>query len=141
MFQNLKAMPGILKWLTALTLVPPLFVLCTLIPNGSVKVYGSPMTNSAWWSCGAGVVVALLAVMMVVAEILLLQRSKYSRPVFLIAMASTMLSGLPLEQLLEPKVTPPLWPTVFDLIPIALMTWYLYASKAVQTYFHPKSFP
>ena len=51
-------MPGILKWLTVVGLVPPLFLLGTLIPNGSINVDGKPMANSDWWSCGAGAVVA-----------------------------------------------------------------------------------
>jgi hypothetical protein len=47
-FNNLKAMPGILKWLTAVCLVPPIFFLGTLIPNGSINVNGRPMLNSVW---------------------------------------------------------------------------------------------
>jgi hypothetical protein len=75
--QNIKAMPNILKWLTAVSLVPTLFVLGTLIPNGSVKVNGRPMANSLWWACGAGATVAVVATMMTFATLLLVQRSKW----------------------------------------------------------------
>jgi hypothetical protein len=129
-------MPGILKWLTAMSLVPTIFLLGSLIPNGSINVDGKPMANSDWWSCGAGVVVALLAIMMTAAEILLIQRSKYARPVFLIAMALTATSGLPLRKLIYPNLTRPLWPEIVNLASIALLlAWYLYGNKAVQKFF------
>lgn len=141
MFQNLKAMPGILKWLTAVSFVPIVFFLATLIPNGSIQVNGRPMANAAWWSCGAGWVVTVLAIMMTAAEILLLQRSKYARPAFLAAMAFTVTSALPIEKLIEPNVRLPLWSVITNLALVALIAWYLYASRAVQKYLHPKSFP
>jgi hypothetical protein len=131
-------MPGILKWLSVFTLVPPIVVLGTLIPNGSVQSNGKPMANSTWWSCGAGALVILLTVMMIGAAILLVRRSKYARPFFLIAMASTAMSGLPLERLPEPAAdTVFLWSTIGDAAPVALIAWYLYANKAVQEYFQP----
>jgi uncharacterized membrane protein len=136
-FQNFKAMPGILKWLTVVGVVPPLFLLGTLIPNGSINVDGKPMANSDWWSCGAGAVVAVLAIVMTVAEISLLRRSKYARPVFLIGMALTMASGPLIEKLLKPNATPHLQPLAFNLATVVLVAWYLYGSRGVNKYFHP----
>lgn len=97
-------MPGILKWLTAVGVVPVLFVLGTLSPNGSVKLNGKPMANSPWWSCGAGGTVALLAIVMTVATTLLIQRSRYAQPVFLVGMALTAMSGLLLDKLTDSNV-------------------------------------
>lgn len=73
--KNLKAMPSVLKWLTAVSLVPLIFFLGTLIPNGSINVNGRPMPNSVWWACGAGAVVAVLAVIMTIAMLMLMRRS------------------------------------------------------------------
>jgi uncharacterized membrane protein len=130
-------MPRILKWLTVIGLVPPLFLLGTLIPNGSINVDGKPLANSDWWSCGAGAVVAVLAIVMTAAEILLLRRSKYARPVFLVGMALTMASGSLIEKLLKPNATPYLQPLVFNLAIVVLVAWYLYGSNSVKKYFHP----
>jgi hypothetical protein len=133
--QNIKAMPTILKWLTAVSLVPTLFVLGTLIPNGSVKVNGRPMANSLWWACGAGATVVVVATMMTFATLLLVQRSKYARPVLLFAMATTAMAGILINKLTESNVTAPLWPVIVNLATVAVIALYLYASKAVRKYF------
>ena len=135
MFKNLKAMPGILKWLTAVCLVPPIFFLGTLIPNGSINVNGRPMLNSVWWACGAGAVVAVLALIMTSAVIMLLRRSRYARAVLLVGMTATFLSSTPLAKLTGSNVTAPLWLDIVNLIPVAAIAAYLYANKAVQRYF------
>lgn len=110
-------MPGILKWLTALCLVPPLFVVGTLIPNGTIRVDGRLMANSDWWACGAGATVVVVAIMTAVAALLLVHRSKYGRPVFLVSNASTYLCGPLITKLTGSNATEPLW-LAFDLIPI-----------------------
>ena len=134
-FQNLKAMPNILKWLTAVSLVPLLFVLGTLNPNGSIKVYGKPVANSTWWASGAGVTVAALAIIATFAALLLVRRSKYARPVLLFSMTSASVSGTVIAKLTESDVTMHLWMVIANLVPVALIAWYLYASKAVRKYF------
>jgi hypothetical protein len=128
-------MPGILKWLTAVGLVPVLFVLGTLIPNGSVNVNGKPMANSLWWSCGAGGTVAFLAIVMTVATTLIIQRSRYARPVFLAGMALTAMSGLLINKFTESNGVLLLWPVVGNLAIVGVVAMYLYVSKAVSKYF------
>jgi len=132
-------MPGILKWLTAVGLVPVLFVLWTLIPNGSVKVNGKPMANSLWWSCGAGGTVTLLAIVMTIATALLIQRSRYARPVFLAGMALTAMSGLLIDKFTESNGARPLWPVVANLATVGVVALYFYASKAIRKYFKTRA--
>jgi hypothetical protein len=133
--KNLKAMPSVLKWLTAVSLVPPIFFLGTLIPNGSINVNGQPMPNSVWWACGAGAVVAVLAVIMTIAVLMLVRRSKYARPFLLVGMTATFLSGTLLARLTGSSVTAPLWLDIANSIPVAAIAAYLYANKAVRKYF------
>jgi len=128
-------MPNVLKWLTAVCLVPVLFVLGTLIPNGSIKVNGKPMANSAWWASGAGATVAVLAIIATVAALLLVRRSKYARAVLLFSMISASVSGTLVTKLTEPDVTVHLWLAIANLVPVALIALYLYANKAVRKYF------
>lgn len=118
-------MPGILKWLSAVGLVPLLFLLATLIPNRSINVDGKLVANLDWWSSGAGAVVAVLAIVMTAAEIQLLRRSKYGRPFFLMGMVLTMASGPLIGKFLKPNTTLYLQPLVFNLV------------NAVKKYFHP----
>jgi hypothetical protein len=136
-FQNIKAMPNILKWLTAVSLVPLIFFFGTLIPNGSVSVNGRPMPNSVWWACGAGAVVSVLAVIMTSAVLMLLRRSQYARPVLLVGMTLTFLSSTLLTKLTGSNVTAPLWLDIANVIPVAAIAAYVYASKAVRKYFQP----
>jgi hypothetical protein len=133
--KNFKAMPSVLKWLTAVSLVPPIFFLGTLIANGSINVNGRPMPNSVWWACGAGAIVAVLAVIMAVAVLMLVRRSKYARPVLLVGMTSTFMSGTLLTKLTGSNITAPLWLDITNLIPVAAIAAYLYANKAVRKYF------
>jgi uncharacterized membrane protein (DUF485 family) len=135
--QNLKAMPNILKWLSAVSLVPVIFFLITLIPGGSVNVNGRPMPNSVWWACGAGALVSVLAVIMSIAVLMLVRRSQYARPVLLVGMTLTFLSGKLLTKLTGTNITEPLWLDIANLIPVAAVAAYLYVSKAVREYFQP----
>jgi hypothetical protein len=53
-------------------------------------------------------------------------------------MASTAMSGLLIDKFTESNVTPPLWPVVANLATVALVAWYLYASRAVAKYFQTR---
>jgi hypothetical protein len=81
------------------------------------------------------VVVAMLAVIMTIAVLMLVRRSKYARPVLLVGMTATSLSGALLGKLTGSNVTEPLWLDIATLIPVAAIGAYLYANKAVRKYF------
>ena len=115
--------------------MPLLFVFGTLIPNGSIKVDGKPMANSVWWASGAGAATAVLAIIATVAALLLVRRSKYARPVLLFSMTSASVSGILIAKLTEPDVTMHPWVVIANLVPVALIALYLYASEAVRKYF------
>jgi phosphatidylserine synthase len=71
-----------------------------------------------------GATVAVVAAMMTFATLLLVQRSKYARPVLLFAMATTAMSGLLINKLTEPNVTAPLWPVIVNLATVAAIALY-----------------
>jgi len=72
---------------------------------------------------------------MTIAVLMLVRRSKYARPVLLVGMTATFLSGTLLARLTGSNVTAPLWLDIANLIPIAAIAAYLYANKAVRKYF------
>jgi hypothetical protein len=139
MLQNFKAMPGILKWITVLCMVLPVFTLGTFIPNGTINVNNHPMANSDFWACGAGILVAILAMMMLVAMWLLVQRSKYARLVALIAFMAAWMSGPLLGRLLDHGFKPSILLVSSNLIPVAVMALYFYKNTAARTYFQPRN--
>jgi hypothetical protein len=110
--KNFNAMPAILKWLTSLCLVLPIFLIVSLIPHGSINVNGRATANSEWWATGAGAVVLILAIAMTTAGLLLLNRSPYARRVYIVGMLATFLSGPLAASLAHSDVAEPLWSTL-----------------------------
>jgi hypothetical protein len=131
--KNFNAMPGILKWLTSLSLALPIFVVVTLVPNGSIKVSGRLMANADWWATGAGAVTLVLAIIMAAAGILMLNRSPYARRIYILGMLATYLSG-PLIGNLTKSDDEPLWSILLGVLTVGIVAWYLYASKATAKY-------
>jgi hypothetical protein len=127
-------MPGILKWLNSLCLALPIFLVASLIPNGSIKVSGRAMPNAQWWATGAGIVVVVLAIAMSTAGILMLKRSPYARRIYVLGMLATFLSG-PLVAKLTKSDAEPLWSILLGLLTVGAIAWYLYASKPTAKYF------
>lgn len=127
-------MPGILKWLTSLCVVPLVFLLFSLNPHGSIKVARQLMPNAEWWTTGAGMIVLVLAIAMTTAGVLMLKRSPYARRIYILAMLATVLSG-PLIAKLTNNAIEPFWSILLGLLPVGAMAWYLYASKAIAKYF------
>jgi hypothetical protein len=79
--------------------------------------------------------VALLAIVMTVAPTLLIQRSRYARPVYLAGMALTAISDLLIDKFTESNGARPFWPVVVNPATAGVVALYLYASKAVRKYF------
>ncbi len=94
MWNNFIAMPGILKLLTVSALAMFLIIISTINPNVKINVFGHYMTYLEWWTTGAGIWIVLVGSTSVAAAVLLLMRSSYARPVYLVATASTAISGL-----------------------------------------------
>jgi hypothetical protein len=132
---NFYAMPAILKWLTSLCLVPPMFLLVSLIPHGSIQVSRRAMANAEWWATGAGIVVGVLAIAMTTAGILMLKRSPHARRIYIVGMLATFLSGPLVAKLTKSDIAEPLWSMLLGLLPVAVIAWYLFASKATAKYF------
>jgi hypothetical protein len=132
-------MPGILKWLTSLCLVLPVFLLVSLTPHGSIRVSGRVMSNAEWWATGAGIVVVVLTIAMTAAGFLMLNRSPYARRIYILGMLATFLSGPLIEKLTQSGHDEPLWSILLGLLPVGAIAWYLYASQATAKYFRVAS--
>jgi hypothetical protein len=137
--KNFSSMPGILKWLTWVCSALPIFLLVSLNPYGSIKVSGRAMRNAQWWASGAGVVVAVLAIAMTAAGILMLRRSPHARPIFLVGMLATFLSGPLIAKLTGSDDAEPVWSILLGILPLGAIAWYLYASDATRNYFQGAS--
>jgi hypothetical protein len=128
-------MPGILKWLTSLCVVLPMFLLASLVPQGSIKVSGRLMPNAQWWATGAGMVVVVLAITMTTAGILMLKRSPYARRIYILGMLATFLSGPLVAKLTKSDDAEPLWSILLGPLTVGAIAWYLHASKPTAKYF------
>jgi uncharacterized membrane protein len=137
--KNLNDMPGIVKWLTAVGLVPVVFLVATLIPDGSVQVFGRAMANAEWWSTGAGIVVAILAFTSTAAAVLMLNRSRFARPIYLLNLLAAYVSGPIIARLTKSNAENPFWSLVAGLATVAAIALYFYKSKATGKYFRSPS--
>ena len=83
MWENFKAMPVLLKFLTAHALGCILFVFASMFPFGAFRIHGRYVTHSEWWSSGIGVYVSILGMLMAIAGCLLASKKRYSRQIYL----------------------------------------------------------
>lgn len=135
MGKNFLAMPALLKLLTAVVIVPPLFCVASLSSTGSISVFGRQMTASAWWSSGAAVVTLIVSGLMVAAGLLLLGRSRYGRPTYVLGWIAVSMSA-PLIAFLVGRDPPNGVPSlIFDLVLTVFIGLYLYKSDGVRSYF------
>jgi len=137
--KNLNDMPGILKWLTAVGLVPVVFLVATLIPDGSVQVSGRAMANAEWWSTEAGIVVAFLAITSTAAAVLMLNRSRFARPIYVLNLLAAYVSGPVIARLTQSNAGSPYWSLLACFATVAPVAMYLYRSKATRKYFLSQS--
>lgn len=135
MANNFLAMPTPLKLLTAVTVVAPIVCVVSLFPHQSIDVFGQPMTTSEWWSSGAGLTTVVVGGLMLSAAFLMLGRSRYGRPAYMLGVIVTDLSA-PLIAYLTGKDFPAENSSlIVDLGVTAFIAWYLFKSRAVRNYF------
>jgi hypothetical protein len=135
MGKNFMAMPPLLKLLTAVTVGVPIFCIATMFPHQSIGVFGRQMTASEWWSSGAGLTTLVVGGLMLAAAFLMLRRSRYGRPAYLLGLIVVSLSA-PLIAYLTGSDFPAEVPSLLsDLVFTVFIGLYLYKSRAVQNYF------
>jgi hypothetical protein len=130
--KNFLAMPGILKMLTAVGFCTLIWVAASL--NG-VSNFGEHVNASTWWGSGAGYCMLIAAIVMSGASVLMIRRSKYGRPVYIVgwlilgavAFIGALVAKIPYDAY---------WPSLAGHFAMtACVALYLYLSKAVKLYF------
>jgi hypothetical protein len=139
MGRNFLAMPQILKLLTAAAAVLPLFFLASTLPHTSIGLFGRQLTTAKWWSTGMGLTTIFAASVMCIAAFLMLRRSIYGRPAYILAWV-TLSFSIPLAAHLTGTETAALTPLfVSNLLLTSAIGAYLYLSASVRGYFDPVS--
>ena len=127
MWNNFKAMPTILKFLTAHALFSFLFLIGSIIPHDSFSINGQSVSYSEWWSSGVGPYASSLGILMPIVGFLLIARTRYARIIYLMVISL----GL---------IVPYLYFGKFELalvgvIVMAVISAYLYLRPPVKEYF------
>jgi len=86
MWQNFKAMPIALKFLTAHAVISASFILGSIIPHNSFSIDGKSATYSEWWNSGFGAYTSFIGIVLPIAGILLLKRHQYARLVYVVTL-------------------------------------------------------
>lgn len=136
MTKNFMAMPSLLKLLTIVVIVVPVIAVASLFPHQSISVFGHPMSASKWWSSGAGPTSMVVGCIVLTGAILMLARSRFARPVYLLGLVAVSLSSL-LIAYFTGSTSPAELPSLFvNLAFVVLIGFYLYTSRAVRSYFN-----
>jgi hypothetical protein len=139
MGRNFLAMPQILKLLTAAAAVLPLLCLASTLPRTSIGLFGRQLTTAEWWSTGMRLMTTFIASVMCIAAFLMLRRSIYGRPVYILAWI-TLSFSIPLAAHLTGTEASALIPLlVSNLLLTSAIGAYLYLSASVRGYFDPVS--
>lgn len=143
MLGNFLAMPPLLKVLTAGTLVVSAFFVVSMIPHNPINVIGGVIRANEWWASGAGAISALTVILFAVSASLMLKRSSYGRLSYVIGWIALCVSTPIIARLTQTNAIDEatgVFPIViFNFLVTALISSYLYRSKAVKRYFFGQS--
>ncbi len=135
MIRSFLKMPVFLKLLTASTVAAVAFSIESLLPGGSLAVFGKVISASEWWSSGAGYISALTAVLFIASALLMLARSRLGRPLYLIGWLGLSVSIPTFAIIVKGTSAGTLPSMIINLFATALIAFYLYKNRAVKDYF------
>ena len=135
MAKNFMAMPIFLKLLTAAALGMILVIVVTVIPGGSIRVFGRNVADSEWWRIGAGPFMAIVTLLMIASAVMMLKRTRHSRLAYVIAWIALSIS-IPFVAGVAGVGVAVSKPALFSNLLLTLaISLYLYLSKGARAYF------
>jgi len=137
---NFFKMPGFLRFLTGVALLPILFVAQSVFSD-FIRFQGSEIRRYEWWENGSGVIQLLSSLPMITAAFLMLARSRYARVSYVLGwLISDIGAGFILyaNGLMR---TDEAWWFLFSTSAISLIVFscYVLASKRVAAYIRGES--
>jgi bacteriorhodopsin len=134
-FRRFRAMPRGLQFFTASSMAAPLSLVQTIVPGGYVTFASHRIAKALWWSCGAGAVWAVPALLITLGALGMLRRARGSRGLFVCGALLAYPAVLWITRLVLGRTDTGLVSVAFGVIPFLGMAAYLYASTAIRTYF------
>jgi len=130
--KNFKAMPSMLKVITAVCVVTALTPVLAILWPSLITVAGEPMSRTQFWNQGYGPYIILVCIPFAISAWLFVVRNAVGRATLLIGMCLTPVWEFVFIEL------PPRWLEELAgcMIPIGLVGIYLYGRKPVLEYFH-----
>lgn len=135
MIKNFFAMPWLLKLMTLSAFSVLGFVVGSVVTTSPIMVFGQPVTVSEWWSSGAGILTVGIAIVGGAAGVLMLMRSRYGRPVYILTWAMASASIPLIAELTGKGIAGSLPAAAFDSVLTLGIAIYLSKSQAIQSYF------
>ena len=139
MGRNFLAMPPLLKLLTASAFVVLLFVVGSAFRNSGIEVFGRQVSSANWWSSGAGLVTLIAGAILAASAILMLSRSRYGRPTYILGWVALDISILLISRITGTEVATAIPALISNVVITGVLGAYLYKSKAISHYFYPTS--
>lgn len=137
MWKSFKAMPMLLRFLTAVGLFVCLMVISTMRPNSVVHKDGRSISSAVWWASGAGPSMLVVAVLFGASTVMMLRRWRHARLAFLIAWISLNIS-VPYVAAVTGTGVASLWmqSVLGDALITVAIALYLYLGHGVRHYLH-----
>ena len=135
MIHNFIEMPVLLKLLTIGGIVILFFVIGSMIPYSSTDVFGQPVTTVQWWSSGAGPFSLVVGLLISMAIVMMLLRSRYGRPAYILSWTVLSLSVPFTANALGSSSSHILAISISNVMFTLVMSFYLYASATVSHFF------
>lgn len=132
MIKNFIEMPAFLKMLTAMGFGVLAWVVAGTFQNG-ISVYGLHMSTRDWWASGAGVFCLLIGLVMSGSAVLMLRRSRYARPIYILGWIGISTSVLFVTHVTNSAPEMPAF--VSNMVLTLLIALYLNWSRPVRDYF------
>jgi hypothetical protein len=138
MVKNFLAMPTPLKLIVLSAVSAAVFLAGTAVTTGPVLVFGQRMTSFEWWTSGAGLALLPAAAIGCAAAILMIRRSRYGRPAYILMLVAAYLSSPVVAHLVGTGIATARPTLVAGLVVCVIASVYLYRSRAVDHYFEPQ---
>ena len=135
MIRNFLKMPWPLRILTAGGIAILFFVVGSMRPNSSINVFGQPVTTAQWWDSGAGLFSLTVGLLICIATVMMLGRSRYGRLVYILTWIVISLSVPFTAGALGGASSHILSISISNVVLTLLIAFYLYMNAAVKIYF------
>jgi len=134
---NFKTMPFFLKYITLGSIIGgPLFIIGPFLPSFYFAINGQQVTQSEFWSAGAGPTMVIVGIVLLICGIGFIYRKPWSRWIFCLGILLPVIIDAISGSILEKTVANYIYTIGVTAV---IYIWYFFIKKSVRNYFGLKA--